>query len=456
MDEIVKVSIAGIGFSLDREAYDVLRSYLDSLAEKYASDPDGNEIITDIEARIVELILSKHAPEEVVPAATVKEIIGQMGMPEDAQAPGAGNRDARNEDGSAKFPRRLYRNMEGAKLGGVCNGLATFFDADPAWIRVAFLSPLLLVIIFGALKWGALAGFMGSMIGVAFLLYFILWAAIPAAKNPRQKLEMKGERITASSIGKGAGEEPANSNEAPTVWSHLFSLVGQILIFFVKFVLILIAIGFVFAAIGILIALGALIFGHTGLPGEWGELLKGVEGVSLTAYIAVILGGILLPIVVITYQIIRMVFGLRNSRVLMWILCGGWSLLLIIGGIMTYNIGVRDADRFIGKVIMKEGIMEHNELDYVVINGDTVVNIRHTGEKMRQLFRSLGDDIDKSVELKDNTLFIRIGPEGNTHQEPEIMPDSLTDEKIESVVQVFEIDEIPDTGGRGLDPREVD
>jgi len=62
MNEIKKCSIAGVSFTLENDAYDVLSTYIESLKETYKDDPDGEEIIADIEARIAELILSAQSP----------------------------------------------------------------------------------------------------------------------------------------------------------------------------------------------------------------------------------------------------------------------------------------------------------------------------------------------------------------------------------------------------------
>ena len=38
--------------------------------------------------------------------------------------------------------RRLYRDTNDQKLGGVCSGLARYFDLDPLLVRVAFVAGL--------------------------------------------------------------------------------------------------------------------------------------------------------------------------------------------------------------------------------------------------------------------------------------------------------------------------
>lgn len=59
-------------------------------------------------------------------------------------------------------PKRLRRNKQKGMLGGVCAGLAEYFDLDVTLVRVAYV----LISIFTAFA------------GV--LVYIILWLLIPA------------------------------------------------------------------------------------------------------------------------------------------------------------------------------------------------------------------------------------------------------------------------------------
>ena len=66
MNEIKKCSLAGISFTLETDAYAALNEYIASLQTAYRDDPDGEEIIADIEARIAELILSAVPADAIV------------------------------------------------------------------------------------------------------------------------------------------------------------------------------------------------------------------------------------------------------------------------------------------------------------------------------------------------------------------------------------------------------
>ena len=57
-------------------------------------------------------------------------------------------------------PKRLYRSRTDRMLGGVCGGLAAYFDIDPVLVRVITVVTALMA--FGGV-----------------LAYFILWIVVP-------------------------------------------------------------------------------------------------------------------------------------------------------------------------------------------------------------------------------------------------------------------------------------
>ncbi len=58
------------------------------------------------------------------------------------------------------YPRRLTRSGTDKKIGGVCGGLAEYFDLDPTLIRVIWV----LLVLCG---------------GTGLLAYLILWIVLP-------------------------------------------------------------------------------------------------------------------------------------------------------------------------------------------------------------------------------------------------------------------------------------
>lgn len=66
--------------------------------------------------------------------------------------------------------KRLYRDTQNGNIGGVCAGLADYFNLDVTLIRALFLV--------------ALIGF-----GSGFVLYLILWVVIPDKKSENQNYD---------------------------------------------------------------------------------------------------------------------------------------------------------------------------------------------------------------------------------------------------------------------------
>lgn len=305
---MVKVSISGIAFVVDNGAYLVLKEYLDKLNAGYAKNPDGREIVADIEARIAELILSEQEGDKVVGKALVDSIVAQLGFPDDM--------DAGEDIPVENIPKRLYRNPEGAVLGGVCSGLGTYFRVDPVWIRLGIFLPLLFAIFSAPFRVSPYGNFFGSLFGVFILLYIILWIAIPMARNPRQKLEMRGEKITASSIREGFMEDAQAMSRSPkrersqSVWADLMYGIGRVLQVLLKICVIFVAVIFGIVAVSLLVAIIAVLFsGGTALSGLTLEALSDMEGITPAAYATLLMLVVLIPMIAIVYILIKGMFG---------------------------------------------------------------------------------------------------------------------------------------------------
>ncbi|MFZ1800080.1 MAG: PspC domain-containing protein [Chitinophagaceae bacterium] len=98
--------------------------------------------------------------------------------------------------------KRLYRDPENSMIGGVCSGIAHYFNIN-VWIpRVLFLIPFISFLFrwthFGPWNFPNIDNF--SFSPGATIIYIILWIAIPEAKSTSEKLEMKGEKVDLNSI----------------------------------------------------------------------------------------------------------------------------------------------------------------------------------------------------------------------------------------------------------------
>lgn len=177
MKSAISVHLAGILFHIDEDAYLELKNYLDLIEMEIDGLEGKQEIYTDIEARIAELFRERITSyKQVVNIKDVNEIIRIMGKPEEISGNG----------GTTSFrvkntQRRMYRNPDERILGGVCSGIAAYWQVDVVLIRVIFV----ILAIFG-------------MAGV--LIYIILWIVVPEASTVTQKLEMRGQAVNIHSI----------------------------------------------------------------------------------------------------------------------------------------------------------------------------------------------------------------------------------------------------------------
>src|SRR4030095_11586512 len=113
-------------------------------------NPDRPEILADLEQAIgdkCQRFLGPH--KSVVGATEIGQVLTEMGPvegPEIAEGAGMGGHTASRGGSASKghprvehAPRRLYRIMDGAMVGGVCNGLAAYFNVDPTLVRIGFV-----------------------------------------------------------------------------------------------------------------------------------------------------------------------------------------------------------------------------------------------------------------------------------------------------------------------------
>lgn len=344
MNEIKRCSLSGVGFMFEKEAYERLSDYLKSLRIAYKNNPDCDEILADIEARIVELILSAQSgAENVVCLPLVENIIAQLGSPEAI----SGEEESVKEESGTRIPRRLYRDLENAKLGGVCAGLAKHFGIDAVWVRVAIFSPLVLLFMSNIPYMGWCGPLGGNILGIFFVLYLILWFAIPAAKSARQKLEQEGETISVQKIADRQGataEEKAQSSVA-----NFVSTLGRVAVVLLKLFVGIILLPLVVVAFLLAFLVGATISGLyvdriAFNIGNFDTLAQaiGEHGVGLVVLALIF---ILIPILYLIHLFIAL---LLNKRPRWWVLgltILAWIINLVclaIAGISYAEVSAED------------------------------------------------------------------------------------------------------------------
>lgn len=183
MKKTVSVNIKGLNFMIEEDAYELLHQYMTRLERNLSPEKGAKEIIEDIELRIAELCQAYLSDKKtVIEKVDIEKIIAVLGQPEDfIDEEEKEHSYSYHGEQSAQRERKLYRDVENAKIAGVCAGLSNYFNIDVMVIRFIFI----ILLIMGAF---------------GFPLYIILWIIIPKANSTIDRLKMQGKNITVDSV----------------------------------------------------------------------------------------------------------------------------------------------------------------------------------------------------------------------------------------------------------------
>lgn len=182
MKKVSNVSLGGRSFTIDDDALKRLEEYLEHFRSKLSEpQPQRGEVMEEIEGRIAELFFREVGDSgRVVNLALVEQVAATLGMP-DGSAESGNNTASAGPEPSADTRRKLYRDPDDKRIGGVCSGLSYYLDVDVTLVRVLMIIALV-------------AGLSG------FWIYVILWIAIPEATTPAAKCEMRGVPASAENM----------------------------------------------------------------------------------------------------------------------------------------------------------------------------------------------------------------------------------------------------------------
>lgn len=202
MKRTINVNLGGRPFQITEDAYTRLDDYLKSIAACLKNNEYGEEIVSDIEARIGELCDErlKQSHAGFIDIELVNEMINRMGNPEamveeDDEQPqtAEANEKPKNSDDNKekeykeffkniKLEKKFYLNKEERMIGGVVAGIAAYLNVDVTILRI------IMVFLIAAI------GF------IALLAYLIVWAIAPTAETTTDKLRMQGIEPTPENI----------------------------------------------------------------------------------------------------------------------------------------------------------------------------------------------------------------------------------------------------------------
>jgi phage shock protein PspC (stress-responsive transcriptional regulator) len=291
MKKNISINISGIIFHIEEDGYDALKRYLDSIQKYFSSFEDSSEIIADIESRIAEIFLTKlNEGKQIITSEDVKSLIATMGSVSDFKAAEeefqeesteskTGSQQAHSYHSTAN--KQLYRDQNRKILGGVCAGLANYFNVDAVWVRLFFAlltagwgfgiliylvmwiatpgsyeleEPQISKKLFRDNERKVLGGVCGGLAayfdidvviirlifiitaifgGLGLVAYIVMWIVLPAAVSITDKMQMQGEPVTLSNIEstikRGLGKEGEEESALTKIILFPFRLIGMII-----------------------------------------------------------------------------------------------------------------------------------------------------------------------------------------------------------------------------------
>lgn len=222
MNKIININLAQRIIPMSESAYNALNDYLNILKRYFSKEEGGDEILRDMEDRIGELLQEKIKKGLVyISDADVEEVKTIMGSPEQIVDEAGDEPEQNQQKGDpAEFQgreatdnasgKRLYRSSSESVIGGVCGGLGTYFNIDPAIIRVLFA----IITLF----WGS-----------GIIIYCLLWILLPEQAMPTLNLKRRWYRNEDHKIiGGVCGGIGAYLNVDP-IWPRLVFLLPVLL-----------------------------------------------------------------------------------------------------------------------------------------------------------------------------------------------------------------------------------
>jgi len=250
MTKSLTINIGGQLFEIEATAYEQLRNYIDSLENHFKNDPDGKEIVEDLEMRIAELFTELQTTEyKIILKEQVEFVKLRMGTVDEFEPIDEAYIDQEetkktSSEAKTQIIKKLMRDPDDRVLGGVCAGLGHYFNLNPVIIRI-----VLLILFFG--------------LGFGLLIYLLLWMVIPKAISTTDKLMMRGQPINLNTVADSIKEENLRQSGQSGFINFIGQLIhylggflfaiGKVLLIIASIVLLLVAvIGIILVGFGLL------------------------------------------------------------------------------------------------------------------------------------------------------------------------------------------------------------
>ncbi len=403
MNKTLSIGLAGFSFTIEEHAYIKLSDYLNALRSSLDIS-EADEVIHDIEIRMVEIFRDSLGKREVINDGDVERVIAQIGTPEkieeqeEAYYSEKNTKSNKNNSTGTNYTdkRQLFRDPEKQKIAGVCAGLAAYSGMEISWMRLIWVGAFLFL-------WVA----PGSSF-LVIILYFILWAVLPKAESASDFLKMKGKPLNfdnlkeesskivqfANETSTRAGEifienKPYINNAGNGVWNVLKYVIGS---FFA-----LMAVG---SIIGVFVVFG--LFGiDSNFPGA-NEMKFYFDDDGLYSVLAaIIIVGSLIPAILFSLLSIKIFSPKTKLRNIGWVLGALFISLMALGAYFGVSMAKRD--------MLFKGHKEDVEEVAINTTSDTIyVDMKNV--TIPQNFTAYDDDLysDKNSVFKKDWIHVDV------------------------------------------------
>lgn len=187
MNKTLSIALAGFSFIIEEHAYIKLSDYLAALRNTLDAN-EADEVMHDIEIRMVEIFKEHLGKREVLNTEDVERVIAQIGKPEQIEeqedAYFSEHSSQQTKTNATSAQKQLFRDPSQQKIAGVCAGLAQYVGLDIALMRAIWLGMAFLGIFTAAVS-----------TTLIIIVYIILWIVLPTAKTASDFLKMKGQPV---------------------------------------------------------------------------------------------------------------------------------------------------------------------------------------------------------------------------------------------------------------------
>lgn len=207
MNKTLSIGLAGFSFTIEEHAYIKLSDYLAALRSSL-DDNEADEVMHDIEIRMVEIFKDSLGKREVINDSDVEKVISQIGKPEvinEQEEAYFSEKTSRKEEKTTASAgnKQLFRDPEKQKIAGVCAGLAHYVGMDVSAMRAIWLGIAILGVFTAAISTSLIV-----------LIYVILWIVLPRAETATDFLKMKGKPMNFDNLKNESNKLVQFANES--------------------------------------------------------------------------------------------------------------------------------------------------------------------------------------------------------------------------------------------------